>query len=61
MMKDIDGYRWIDGCYGKGKLVSLNCTLSEGEYYVIVMGDWKKKVYDLSLNYQGNCEIEFER
>ena len=30
VMKDIDGYRWINGSYSKGKIVSFSCSLSPG-------------------------------
>lgn len=61
VMKDIDGYRWISGAYEKKKVLNCNCVLNGGEYYLVVMGDWKKKVYDVTLNYQGNADIQLER
>ena len=61
VVKDVDGYRFINGCYGKGKFLSCSCVFNPGEYYIFVMGDWNKKVFDVTLNYQGNSEIEIER
>lgn len=52
--KDIDGYRYINGAYNNSKIVTISATLSPGEYFVLVNGEWGKKVYDVTLNYQGN-------
>lgn len=59
--KDIDGYRYIKGAYLKQKSVFLSCALSPGEYFVMVCGDWGDKVYEVTLNYQGNIEINMKR
>ena len=55
------GYRWIAGKYEQAKLISVKMALDPGEYYVIVNGDWKEKIFEMTLNYQGNQEIRFER
>ena len=60
-MKDVEGYRFIAGNYGKQKVLSLNFPLNPGEYYVIVMGEWNRKILDVTLNYQGNIEVGIGR
>lgn len=52
-----NGYRWIAGKYEKRKCLALHLNLDPGEYFVVVNGDWKKKVFEMTLNYQGNQEI----
>ena len=61
VMKDVDGYRWIHGAYDKAKILNCGCVLSAGEYYLLVMGDWGKRVHDVTLNYQGNSDVQLER
>lgn len=56
VLKDFDGYRWIDGVYNNEKSLHLKCMLEPGEYFIIIMGEWEKKVFDVTLNYQGNLE-----
>ena len=60
-VKDLDGFRYIDGSYSNEKVLSVRCALNPGEYYAIIMGDWKKRVLDVTLNYQGNVEVELTR
>lgn len=59
--KDIDGYRYIAGAYNNAKSVGISAMLNPGEYFVLVCGDWGGKVYDVTLNYQGNAEVEIRR
>lgn len=59
--KDLEGYRYINGVYGREKVVHVSCHLSPGEYFILVCGDWSKKVYDVTLNYQGSLETEIKR
>lgn len=55
-MKESDGYRWIAGRYSRGKLISMQCLLDPGKYYVVVMVDWVgSRTYDMRLNYSGNA------
>lgn len=61
VQKDLDGYRYVGGVYGKDKIVYLDANLNPGEYFVLVYGDWNKKVYDITLNYQGNVETVIKR
>ena len=55
--QDIDGYRFIAGQYGEQKVLSLECQLNPGQYFVVMMGDWKRSVLDVTLNYQGSVEV----
>jgi len=57
----INGYRWIDGKYAKGRILLLNCTLDPGEYYLLISGDWKERAFEMNLNYQGTQQIDFSR
>ena len=38
VLKDFDGYRWINGGYSNKKCVNIQSTLEPGEYYIIIMG-----------------------
>ena len=60
VVKDgVNGYRWIAGQYEKSKVNSLRLSLDPGQYLVLVSGDWQKRVFEMTLNYQGNQEISF--
>ena len=59
--KDLEGYRYINGAYSKNKVVYIDSHLSPGEYFILVCGDWVKKVYDVTLNYQGSLETQIRR
>ena len=54
VLKDIDGFRWIDGNYDNHKVMSINCQLEPGEYFIVIIGEWENKIVDITLNYQGN-------
>ena len=55
----VNGYRWIAGNYQKSKVNSVTLTLEPGEYFILISGDWIKRVLEITLNYQGNQEITF--
>lgn len=59
--KDLEGYRYINGAYSKNKVVYIDSHLSPGEYFILVCGEWVKKVYDVTLNYQGSLETQIRR
>ena len=35
--------------------------LEPGEYFILVIPEWKGKGYDLSLNFQGNTKVNIDR
>lgn len=42
VQREYNGYRWIRGKYTNSKSNILSATLSPGEYYLIIMPEWKK-------------------
>lgn len=50
VQREFGGYRWIEGSYSGGKTVVLATNLSPGEYYLLLMPEWKKtQNFELSL------------
>jgi hypothetical protein len=44
LLKEYDGnYRWIKGKYSNDKCITFNENLEAGEYYLIVMAEWREK------------------
>ena len=37
------------------------CHLEPGEYFVMISGDWNDRVFEMTLNYQGDQEVTLER
>lgn len=60
-MRENDGYRWVAGKYCNNKVLSINCTLDPGTYFIVVMMDWADKPHDMHLCYNGTSETVFER
>lgn len=42
VQREFDGYRWIEGGYCNAKSVTLASSLSPGEYYLLIMPEWKQ-------------------
>jgi len=51
----------VNGVYGCSKYVQMGMWLEPGEYFILVIPEWKGKGYDLSLNFQGNTKVNIDR
>jgi hypothetical protein len=55
------GYRWIDSAYGNRKSLKISRFLDPGSYALIIIPEWKEKVYDLSLTYIGTTHTNIQK
>ena len=56
-----EGFRWIDGKYAKTKSITIESDLEPGEYYVIVLPEWKFKTYELTFILRTKVPTRIER
>ncbi len=62
VQREYNGYRWIDGNYTNNKSTVLSVSLAPGEYYLIIMPEWKTNHnYELTLLVWANHIISIER
>jgi hypothetical protein len=62
IQREFNGYRWIEGKYSNSKSISLHSSLSQGEYYLLIMPEWKEtQNFELTLLVWGNHHIAIER
>ncbi len=53
--------QYIGGSFSTKKYNHTQMNLTEGEYFVISMMDWKEEVYDVSFSAYSEADIKFER
>lgn len=62
LQKEFDGdCRWIEGKYSAKKSINFNRHLEEGEYFIIVLPEWKAHAYELSLIVSASQPVALRR
>jgi hypothetical protein len=58
VQREYNGYRWIEGKYTNSKSTVLSASLAPGDYYLIIMPEWKKSQnFELNLLVWSNHQI----
>ncbi len=62
VQREFNGYRWIEGRYSSAKSITLSASLAQGNYYLIIMPEWKQaQNFELTLLVWGNHHVGIEK